>query len=87
MRHPRRRYFLEESNGYWIGYKVCFVLVFLGSWIYCIASYGFLLGLGLGWLPSGILAAVVSFLWPLFLLGIVLLVAYVLGHYYGPPSG
>jgi hypothetical protein len=65
---------------YETGYKVCFVLVFLGCWIYCIASYGFLLGVGLGWLPSGIVAAVVSFLWPLIFFAIFVL--FCLGVYF-----
>lgn len=34
---------------------------FLGSWIYCCATYGFLFGFGLGWLPSAILAPIVFF--------------------------
>jgi hypothetical protein len=38
------------------------VLTFIGCWIYCIASSGFLLGVGLGWLPAGIVAAIVGFL-------------------------
>ena len=28
------------------------ILTFLGSWIYCALVYGYLLGVGLGWLPS-----------------------------------
>ena len=43
------------------------LLTFIAAYIYCIATYGFLFGLGLGWLPSGILAAIVGgltvFLW------------------------
>jgi hypothetical protein len=42
-------------------------LTFVGSYIYCIVTYGFLFGLGLGWLPSGILAGLAwvttLFLW------------------------
>lgn len=34
-------------------------LTFIGAYIYCIATYGFLFGLGLGWLPSAILAGIV----------------------------
>jgi len=64
---------MDEYRWYWIGYRICFVLVFFGCWIYCIASYGFLFGLGLGWLPSGITAAVVSFLWPLLVAALVIL--------------
>lgn len=31
---------------------------FVGVWIYCIAEYGFLLGVGLGWLPAMIITQV-----------------------------
>ncbi len=34
--------------------------VFWTSWLFCVISGGFILGLGLGWLPSGILAFIVS---------------------------
>ena len=65
------------DDGYWLGYKISWVLIFIGSWIYCIASYGFLLGVGLGWLPSLIVAFIGAFLWQIALgilfLGIVLL--------------
>jgi hypothetical protein len=64
---------MNHGNWYWIGYIICWVLTFFGCWIYCIASYGFLLGLGLGWLPSGIAATVVSLLWPLLLLAVVVI--------------
>ncbi|HEX8573091.1 MAG TPA: hypothetical protein VF759_10100 [Allosphingosinicella sp.] len=47
---------------------------FLGAWVYCAATYGFLFGFGLGWLPAAILAALVAlvlrFAWPV-LLGVV----------------
>lgn len=36
-------------------------LTFIGTYIYCIAHYGLLLGVGLGWLPAMIIAVV----WPL----------------------
>jgi two-component system, chemotaxis family, chemotaxis protein CheY len=62
---------------YWIGYVVCWIVLFLGCWIYCIASYGFLLGVGLGWLPSAIAASLLSFLWPLVVVALVI-VAYAL---------
>jgi hypothetical protein len=48
------------------------LITFVGAYVYCIADYGFLLGLGLGWLPSGILAfivgGVVYLLWPFLIL-------------------
>jgi hypothetical protein len=36
------------------------IVTFIGAYIYCIFTYGFFFGLGLGWLPSGILATVVG---------------------------
>ena len=69
--------FLDEEF-YWTGYKISFVFVFLGCWIYCIAAYGFLLGVGLGWLPSLIAAGIISLLWPLLLAGIVIIIVLVL---------
>lgn len=45
--------------GDWVGGAFA-LAAFFGSWWYCAATYGYLLGFGLGWLPSGILAVVVS---------------------------
>ena len=49
------------------GYGISFVIIFLCSWAYCTAIYGFLFGFGLGWIPSLILAGLASFLWPVLL--------------------
>ena len=54
-----------QNNAYSVGFGITWVITFIGCWIYCIAAYGFLLGVGLGWLPSGITALVVAALWPL----------------------
>lgn len=51
-------------------------LVFVGSWIYCIAHYGYLLGVGLGWLPSLIVACLAGALWPLIALAFVGMLLY-----------
>jgi hypothetical protein len=60
-----------------LGY-VAGAITFIGAYIYCIATYGFLFGLGLGWLPSIILAYVVGFvtlfLWGPAALGLLLLI-------------
>ena len=57
---------------------VASVVTFFGCWIYCISTYGFLLGVGLGWLPSGIVAAIVFPIawaaWPAVAIGIAFLV-------------
>jgi len=59
-------------------------VTFIGAYIYCIASYGFLFGFGLGWIPSGIVALIVSqvvrFLWGPIIFLIVILVVRMNGH-------
>jgi hypothetical protein len=35
-------------EAYKIGAGITWFLIFIGTWIYCIAAYGFLLGVGLG---------------------------------------
>lgn len=51
----------------WLLGSLAGVATFLGGWVYCTVTYGFLFGFGLGWLPSGLLAIVVAgtitFLW------------------------
>lgn len=52
------------------------VITFFASYYYCAVEYGYLLGVGLGWLPSIIVATAVFFLWPLLVL--VAIVVFVL---------
>jgi hypothetical protein len=59
---------------YFGGTIVSGAIIFVGCWIYCIATYGFLLGVGLGWLPSMIVAYLAAWLWPLFVAVVVALV-------------
>ena len=47
-----------------LSYMIGF-LTFAGCWIYCISTYGFLFGVGLGWLPAIICAGFAALLWPL----------------------
>jgi hypothetical protein len=62
---PRRTY----TDLGWICAALTGPATLLAVWIYCAATYGFLLGFGLGWIPALILALVVAvatiFLWPL----------------------
>jgi hypothetical protein len=58
------------SDGYWLGYFITWAVTFIGCWIYAIVAYGFLLGVGLGWLPSAIVATIISFLWPLLVIAV-----------------
>lgn len=58
---------------YWIyqfGFAITAFITFVVSWIYCISEYGYLLGVGLGWFPSIIVAVIAGALWPLIAIGI-----------------
>lgn len=66
---------MNDVDGYTLGAGITGFIVFIGTWIYCIAEYGFLLGVGLGWLPSMIVAVIAGALWPLIALVIVVCIA------------
>jgi hypothetical protein len=36
------------------------IATFIGAWAYCVMTYGFVLGLGLGWFPAAICAGIVG---------------------------
>jgi hypothetical protein len=67
---------IAESDWYGVGAIITFCLVFVTSWIYCIATYGFLFGVGLGWLPSLIVGGLAALLWPLLVVLIVIAIIY-----------
>ena len=71
---------IDWGTVYSVGYSITFFIVFVGCWIYCIATYGFLFGVGLGWLPSLIVAAIVSIFWPLIVLLIIILAFILIGN-------
>jgi hypothetical protein len=54
-----------NDGWYSIGATLVGVLTFLGVWVYAIATWGFLLGVGFGWIPAIIAAIVAGLLWPL----------------------
>lgn len=58
----------SEKNYYKIGFWITAVITFIVCWIYAIASWGFLLGVGLGWIPSLFIAVIAGFIWPLLVL-------------------
>jgi hypothetical protein len=63
------------KNQYW-GIGALFALpVFIGCWIYCVAEYGFLVGVGIGWLPSAIVSVLVASLWPLLAIAVAIVFA------------
>jgi hypothetical protein len=54
------------------------VITFIGAWIYCVATYGFVLGLGLGWFPAAICAGIIGWA-TVFLWGAALLIILAVG--------
>jgi hypothetical protein len=66
-----------------IGYVFGFaagVVTFIGAWAYCVMTYGFVLGLGLGWFPAAICAGIVGWA-TVFLWGPALLIILALGGF------
>lgn len=53
------------------------IVTFFASYAFCITKYGFLIGFGLGWLPSAMLAlaitAIARFAWPFLIIALLLL--------------
>ena len=70
------RYF---QIGYIVGW-ITRIGLFFGLWAYCTSAYGFLFGLGLGWLPAGITAAIVGLvmvpMWGIVAIVILIIAAY-----------
>lgn len=58
------------DGDYFDGVKIVGGIAFVIAWIYAIATYGFFLGVGLGWVPALIIGLVVGMLWPLVVLAI-----------------
>lgn len=65
---------------------------FIGAYGCCVVTYGFLLGMGLGWFPSAILAVMTAaatlFLWgPMLIVGILAALTFgsnMFGNYFHP---
>lgn len=53
--------------------RIAAVITFIISWIYCTATYGFLLGFGLGWLASA-LAGIIAYFLVMYLWGPIVLI-------------
>jgi hypothetical protein len=56
---------LKIAKWYRVGCLISAGLLFVGFYMYSIVHYGFLLGVGLGWIPSAIAACVLAIFWPL----------------------
>jgi CheY-like chemotaxis protein len=78
--YRERKVWPTVSTVYLKGAWITGVLTFIGCWMYAIATYGFLFGVGLGWLPSAIVAVIAAYLWPLLLLGGIILAMLIFSH-------
>ncbi len=67
-----RNHSIDWDTVYPIGGFTTGAIAFIACWIYAIASWGFLLGVGLGWIPSLFIAVIAGFIWPLLALVLVL---------------
>ncbi|MGE8940479.1 hypothetical protein ACO2I3_01060 [Leptospira interrogans] len=67
----------NDARVYAVGFMITAGLTFIVSYIYCIVEYGYLWGVGFGWLPSIIVALVIGALWPLVVLGLIVGVIFV----------
>ena len=64
---------MNGSDWYHLGFVLTAPVVFAGCWIYCVANYGFLIGVGLGWFPSFIAAIIAGAAWPVIAFAILAL--------------
>ncbi len=63
-----------NGDQYQVGAAITGFIVFIGCYIYCIATYGFLFGVGLGWLPSLIVASIAAMFWPVIVIGLAIII-------------
>lgn len=74
MTDVKTRSWLDE-NAYALGGFLTGGVVFLGCWIYAIATWGWFLGIAFGWIPAAIIGVIAGFLWPLLWLAGIGLIA------------
>jgi hypothetical protein len=71
---------LNIEGRYYQGCVSCGLIIFCTSYVACIATYDFIFGVGLGWLPSLMMALIFCWLWPVIVTGCVLSLIYSLFH-------
>ena len=67
----------SDHNWYSLGAAITAIVVFPVCWIYCVTTYGFFLGVGLGWFPSIVIAALAALLWPIIALSLIALLLFI----------
>ena len=56
---------IDLGDLYFKGRFISGIIIFVVSWIYAVIHYGLFIGIGLGWIPSLVIAFIGSFIWPL----------------------
>ena len=70
-----RKFYLLVGRG--VG-GILGVLAFIATWVFCIARFGLVFGIGLGWIPAAIVGMVLSVLVAWLWLPLLLLAAFVI---------
>jgi hypothetical protein len=66
------------DDWYTIGAKITGGITFFVIWIYAFMSWGFLIGLAIGWLPAAIGATIIGLLWPLAAIAVLVIIIFIL---------
>jgi hypothetical protein len=80
----QREIHIDWSVVYRIGALITGSLAFIASWVYAAISWGFLLGVGLGWVPAIFIGIIAGFIWPLIVLALVLIIGVIAFSLYKP---
>ena len=67
-----------DEDWYQIGAWITGGITFIGCYIYAIVTYGFLIGVGFGWIPSLIVAFFAGLLWPLIAFLIIVCIFFII---------
>ncbi len=62
-------------DDYETGALITGVIAFIALMVYAVSTYGWFLGLGMGWIPAGVIAFVIGLLWPVVLFALALVIA------------
>ncbi|MDP8261919.1 MAG: hypothetical protein P9M13_01280 [Candidatus Ancaeobacter aquaticus] len=61
---------------YKIGFWITAVIVFIPVYIYAIATYGLFGGVCFGWIPAAIIGALLGLIWPLTIIALIVIIAW-----------
>ena len=64
-----------EDQTYWLGYRITWFILFGGLWLYCMARYRPMVGVGAGWLAAAVAATILAVFWPFYVFGLSVLAA------------